>query len=937
MFRMRREVFRLPRARPAPLESENSVPSSQRLSPPRGKAVMNQLAALLILLPCITNGFSQNSCPPNIDFEMGNFSSWQCSIGKTYVANGSNVIQLTNSQPMPNRHEIMSSKTMMDYYGNFPVVCPFGGNYSVKLGNDEHNSEAEGVSYTFTVPAAIDTFTFTYFYAVVFEDPGHDTSQQPRFFVSAYDVATGNIINCAAFNYVATSKLPGFYKSNTNDGVLYKNWTPVSLQFSGLMGKVVRLEFKNADCTLVGHFGYSYIDVAAGCTNILATAPQCLQTNTLTLNAPYGFQYYTWYNSDYTQVMGNTQNLTLSPPPVTTGSYWVDVIPYPGLGCRDTFEAKVRPLPIPPLPECSSDFYFCRNQQNAKIDAVADSGNVYVWYANDTTSAGSENPPIINTSVAGDFIYYVAQKQLFGCEGFHKKVVVHVVGFSNSSIAVNSITQCLNGNRFNLTSTASSKTNITYRWQFGDGDTLLTNLDSTVGHTYKKGGTYYVVLRANYFNKCTSVQNVSLNVVPSPIAAFSYNAPCKNQTAIKFIDNSYVNSYTSNIKNWVWNINGQLSINRIPLSFTPTTDSPISVKLIVKTSEGCPSDTTTKVILVQHNPISFFSFPSPLCSSEKITFSDNSFFDAVTVNNERVSKWNWVINNSKFYTGKNIQLVFDTGLYKISLNVESNYGCKGNVYDTSIYIKRKPFLTVKLNDSCINKLIVYTATDSFKVADSWYWNFNSGYYPASNVVTKFFTKPADHPFSIIASTVDHCSDTVERYFHIYDNIAFAGHDTLVAKNQPVYLNANGYAGTTYSWQPSTGLNSDIIENPIATFDNDVQYKLHSVTKEGCESDSKLVIKRWAGPALYVATVFSPNNDLRNDVLHVFPVGIKLFKHFSIYDRFGNLIFRTTDVSKGWDGTYKGNLLLNQTFVAVAEAIDYKGNPLLYKGTVMLIK
>ncbi|HEX8356512.1 MAG TPA: hypothetical protein VF610_03835, partial [Segetibacter sp.] len=280
----------------------------------------------------------------------------------------------------------MSSKTKTDPYGNFPVVCPFGGNYSVKLGNDATGGEAEGISYTFTVPATVDTFTFTYFYAVVFEDPGHDPSEQPRFFVSAYEVATGNIINCAAFNYVATSSLPGFYKSRTNSSVLYKNWTPVSLQFAGLMGKEVRLEFKNADCTLGGHFGYSYLDVSSGCTNILATAPYCIQTNSLTLNAPYGFQSYKWFNSDYTQVVGTSQSLTLSPAPVTRGTFWVDAIPYPGFGCRDTFAATVKPLSIPRLPNCPPDFYFCQYQQNATIDAVADSGNVYVWYANDSTS-----------------------------------------------------------------------------------------------------------------------------------------------------------------------------------------------------------------------------------------------------------------------------------------------------------------------------------------------------------------------------------------------------------------------------------------------------------------------------------------------------------------------------------------------------------------------
>jgi gliding motility-associated-like protein len=227
--------------------------------------------------------------------------------------------------------------------------------------------------------------------------------------------------------------------------------------------------------------------------------------------------------------------------------------------------------------------------------------------------------------------------------------------------------------------------------------------------------------------------------------------------------------------------------------------------------------------------------------------------------------------------------------------------------------------------------------DSFNVVNRWYWDFKGGYTQGSDAVTKIYSKADDHPFSVMANTINQCSDTIVRNFHIYDNVAFAGRDTVAANDQPVDLDANGYAGTTYLWQPATGLNSDTVENPVATYNREVLYRLNSVTKEGCVSNSKILIKRYVGPALYIATAFSPNKDRVNDVLHVFPVGIKLFRHFSIYNRAGNLIFRTTSVSKGWDGTYNGLLLENQTFSVFAEAIDYRGNPLMYKGTVELIK
>ena len=120
---------------------------------------------VLILGFVSSNIFSQ-TCPPNIDFETGSFNSWECFQGTTRSSGGINAINLNLTTPITNRHEIMSSKTDKDKYGNFPVVCPYGGNYSVRLGNEQIGAGAEGVSYTFTVPGTVDSFSFTYFYAV---------------------------------------------------------------------------------------------------------------------------------------------------------------------------------------------------------------------------------------------------------------------------------------------------------------------------------------------------------------------------------------------------------------------------------------------------------------------------------------------------------------------------------------------------------------------------------------------------------------------------------------------------------------------------------------------------------------------------------------------------------------------------------------------------
>jgi len=87
----------------------------------------------------------------------------------------------------------------------------------------------------------------------------------------------------------------------------------------------------------------------------------------------------------------------------------------------------------------------------------------------------------------------------------------------------------------------------------------------------------------------------------------------------------------------------------------------------------------------------------------------------------------------------------------------------------------------------------------------------------------------------------------------------------------------------------------------------------------------------------VSNAFTPGNDGKNDLLRVVPVGIKKFKYFIVYNRWGNQVFYTIDPAKGWDGTI--NHINEQTgvFVWIAEGVDEKGNVVRRKGTVTLIR
>ncbi len=89
--------------------------------------------------------------------------------------------------------------------------------------------------------------------------------------------------------------------------------------------------------------------------------------------------------------------------------------------------------------------------------------------------------------------------------------------------------------------------------------------------------------------------------------------------------------------------------------------------------------------------------------------------------------------------------------------------------------------------------------------------------------------------------------------------------------------------------------------------------------------------------IYVPKVFTPNGDGTNDVLKPILVGIASFHYFSVYNRWGNLIYTTQDPNQGWDGTFKGVAQPVETYLWIAEGIDTEGRKIVQKGMTSLVR
>lgn len=891
----------------------------------------------LFFMICSVSGFSQ-SCPPNIDLEAGNFSGWDCFVGTTTTSGTTNVINLTPSAPTPGRHEIISSASLplMDNYGNFPKLCPYGGNYSVKLGNNFSGNQAEGMSYTFQIPPLDDTFSLTYYYAVVFEDPGHQSYQQPRFFVTAYDVLTGDLIDCASYNYISTASLPGFSPSAINPNVLYKDWSPASIDFSGLGGRTVRLEFRTADCTLSGHFGYAYFDVGNGCGGLISVAALCGSNNSVVLNAPYGFQTYTWYNSNYGTIVGNQQNTTITPAPPANTMFHVDMIPYPGFGCRDTADAIVTTLPVPDTPAAVRTYNYCQFAMATPLTATPDPSHILLWYSSATGGIGSQSAPIPSTAVPGTYTYYVSQKQLFGCEGERIPISVNVYRTPVASFNINNNRQCLGTNNFVFTSTSNNTiSSSVYTWDFGDGNT--GNLTSS-NHTYTNYGPYTVKLRVENTATCFSETSRTVNVVANPAVQIMVNPQiiCENQTPVVLTANSNVPGNSGTVTQWQWTIGTSTSSLQNPPPFLAN-GGLLPVRLVVATSEGCFSPEARASVNIHYRPVANLESDA-ICSNTTIHLKDHSLLPQAAAP-DQVNAWNWLIDNSLTFNTRNPSLLLSAGNHHVKLISETNAGCRSLPLDTTLIVYDKPHIKLTINDSCANHNIRFSAgLINGDPVTNWYWDFGRGYFEGSRDIYKVYDTEGYNPVLLVGKSNHGCKDTLFRPFTIYQNHSFAGNDTIVAMDQPVQLDAGG--GSTvniFSWTPPDGLNNPQIRNPVATLNRDQLYQLHTMSVYGCESNSDILIKRYKGPSLFIPNAFTPNGDGLNDVLKVFAVGIKAFYSLEVYDRFGVCLYRSADQFKGWDGTYKGAQSPLGNYVVVAKALDYNGKLLMKKENVILLR
>ena len=106
--------------------------------------------------------------------------------------------------------------------------------------------------------------------------------------------------------------------------------------------------------------------------------------------------------------------------------------------------------------------------------------------------------------------------------------------------------------------------------------------------------------------------------------------------------------------------------------------------------------------------------------------------------------------------------------------------------------------------------------------------------------------------------------------------------------------------------------------------------------DGCKDTALVSIEIKNDFTFYIPNSFTPNQDGFNETWNAFGIGITEF-HVQVFNRWGQLLFTSDDLSKGWDGTYSGSKVQQGVYIYKATVRDLFNKQHFYVGNVNVIR
>lgn len=554
---------------------------------------------------------------------------------------------------------------------------------------------------------------------------------------------------------------------------------------------------------------------------------------------------------------------------------------------------------------------------------VGYSYDTYLWNFgnNDTTSVIAN--PIKTFTNPGTYTValYVANNSCFpGYDTAKITITVLEKPVAAFSLAYDS---CANGVSFQNNSSISAGT-LTYAWNFGNGQQSSAQQP---GHVTYGAGTYTASLIATAPDGCKDTLRQPLNFTLMPYSSSPDSTLCNGGS---------VQMNASGGLTYTWTPATGLSSTSIanPVA-SPTASVIYTVAIGQQDNAGhtCVfyvADSITILPKVTAN----FSWVKNKCGNT-LVFTDSSYLN--------VTDWHWDFGDGVVDSIQDpLHSYANTGTYTVSLVANNQYDCPDSIKKVIALSGFSPISVTSNTFVCKGDTVQLNASGGI----SYQWS------PASSLSNANISNPLAFPTTTTQYTVvltqvngaDTCLSTLHASVLVpaYSNSVLAAYATP----DTIYQGQTSQLGTYTSggnvvWSPNYNINDIYSHTPVVSPEHTTTYTVMYSDAHGCNFPVAgvtiyVIAKDCDENSVFVPNTFTPNGDGVNDIMYA-RSNIVLDVDFNIYDRWGQLVFHTNDITKGWDGVFNGKPCNPDVFGYYIKYKCNNGKESFRKGNITLIR
>ncbi|MFN0201637.1 MAG: gliding motility-associated C-terminal domain-containing protein [Bacteroidia bacterium] len=512
-----------------------------------------------------------------------------------------------------------------------------------------------------------------------------------------------------------------------------------------------------------------------------------------------------------------------------------------------------------------------------------------------------------------------------------------VVPFAGLEIVASDTFSC-GSNPISLsTNFPSSLEPAVYQWQPNNSTADSLYFVPTANQTY--------TVTVTDVNGCVYTASQLITQVPGPIFDFALDktAVCGNNYAT--LNPIFTSIPSGNVPFWNF-------ANPALLSIVNGTDDYLinwgvpgtkTISLYFKDiNYDCYSDTIEKTVEVLPVPKTSFDDRN-ICLFENANFANLS-----TISSGSIVAYSWTTTNNVSFTTQDFSYLYPTfGTHDITLYSMSDMGC-GDTLTKTIEVYPVPDTPmVEIEPICPERRAIFYTTSS--PYNTLYWYADNDTSKLVHVGHTFQTDSLDitTTYYLVAQEIEHQCRTLPIPFvatvHPENQVSIQIQNPIqnqfeIPDAQVNFAVISSLINKSYDWDFGDGTAS-VDGSPIHTYETPGRYNvIVDVTDQnGCETRAVRPVEILKVVSVSVPSAFTPNGDAYNSVFTIGFHNVREFE-FHVFDRWGRLVFETTDFNVQWDGKdKKGKDLPEGVYPYVIKAIGVDGNRTEKAGTITILR